>query len=190
MHRGARSCPCGARRTGPGTAPSCRGGDNGHRRRRGERCDVDTVGICTASEPSAPSASGGPGRTPRCGRRSSRSRPQNALKDAQRQRLRGGRVECGDDRALSHHECQHREAGRVGLVQMQHVEIAGRDPPLDQPVSGRAEAQPGHRTVVRNRHRFAAGDHVVGQCDMRRGRRQDADDVPTRSRITWASCNT
>ncbi len=76
----ARPCPCAARRSGRGTAPTCpaagirRAGSpwrtTPRRRRWGSRRRPSRA---------PPSASAGPGRTPRCGRRSSRARAAGCL---------------------------------------------------------------------------------------------------------------
>ena len=97
-------------------------------------------------------------------------------KHAERQRLRGRGVERRDDRAFGDLQRQHRQARRVGLVQVQHVEVTvGAASFLTMRWVAGPEPQPGHRPVVRNRHRLAAGHHVVGQLHVRRRRRQHAD---------------
>lgn len=104
--------------------------------------------------------------------------PQDALKDAERQRLRGRRVERRDDGPFCGLQCEHRQARRVRLVDVQHVEVALGDPLLDLAVRGRPEPQPRHRAVVRDRHGLAPGHHVVRQLHVRRGRREHAHLVP------------
>jgi hypothetical protein len=93
--------------------------------------------------------------------------PQDALKHAERQRLRGRRVERGDDRPLGDHQRQHRQARCVWLVNVQHVEVTVDEPPLHHAMGGGAESQPRHRSVVRNRDRLTAGDDVVGELRPR-----------------------
>ena len=169
-HAAAPPCPCGARRTGRGTAPTCPAADTLHRRRRRERRDVDPVGdldgvaaegsICqrrarsdTAMRPTIFSCIG-------------RRNPSNTL--SARDRRRG--VERRHDRPLGDVQRQHRQARRVGLVQVQHVELALARATASPAVRRRPEPQPRHRPVVRDRHRLAARHDVVGHRSVRRGR--------------------
>ena len=94
-------------------------------------------------------------------------RAQHRLKDAQRQRLRGRRVEGSDDRALGHHKRQHGQTRRVGFMQVQHIEVAVDQPAPGLGIGGRAEPQPRDRTVVRNGDGLAAGHHELGQLYVR-----------------------
>ena len=161
----ARPCPCGVRRTGRGTAPTCRAADS--RPARGADANDATstpLGISTASEPSASicqrRARSDTAMRPTIFSCQGRRMPWNT---DQRQRFRGRGVEGRDDRPLGDHQRQHRQARRVGFVQVQHVEVALGEPRLDLAVGGRAEPQPGDGPVVRNRDGLAAGHHVVGQ---------------------------
>ena len=179
-HRAAPPCPCVVRRIGPGTAPSCRGADSpraasptrttrrrhrwGSRRRR-----CPSASICqrrarsdTAMRPTIFSC---------IGRR-------NGFEHRQCQRFRRRGVKGRDDRARGDVQRQHRQAGGVRFVQVQHVEVALLQPFLDLAVGGRTEAQPGHRPVVGNRDGLAARDYVVGQGDVRlRPRRREHADL-------------
>jgi hypothetical protein len=69
---------------------------------------------------------------------------------------------------------EQRQRGHRGLMHVQHVEVAVAQPAADPVRRQRAECQPGHRPVVRDRHRLAGRDHVgrerpvvVGRGDHR-----------------------
>ena len=67
---------------------------------------------------------------------------------------------------------------RERLVHVQHVERAPGQPAAHPGGRDRAERDPGHRPVVRQRHRPPGRDHVRRQVGVLVGRRQHADLVP------------
>ena len=87
------------------------------------------------------------------------------------------------DRAGRHPAGEQRQRRHRRLVHVQHVEIAVAEPAADPAGRQRAEREPGHRAVVRHRHRparwgrrraAAAGPRRRARSPRRRGRARSA----------------